>query len=96
MWGEKVYVPFSLRGNVLILFVPFHFFPTFCFLPILSIPAASPTKDNSKESDFWKMIHEPEDQVQGGEEAQAEVRDSFVAISLMRVNLSFGIEGLSS
>nr|KAF6369936.1 OS9 endoplasmic reticulum lectin [Myotis myotis] len=28
--------------------------------------AASPTKDDSKESDFWKMIHEPEDQVQGG------------------------------
>nr|KAF6369931.1 OS9 endoplasmic reticulum lectin [Myotis myotis] len=37
--------------------------------------AASPTKDDSKESDFWKMIHEPEDQVQGGEEAQAEERE---------------------
>ncbi|ELK35076.1 Protein OS-9 [Myotis davidii] len=37
--------------------------------------AASPTKDDSKESDFWKMIHEPEDQVQGGEEAQAEEQE---------------------
>lgn len=36
---------------------------------------ARPTKDDSKESDFWKMIHEPEDQVQGGEEAQAEERE---------------------
>lgn len=37
--------------------------------------AASPTKDDSKESDFWKMIHEPEDQVQGREEAQAEEQE---------------------
>ncbi|XP_023613733.1 protein OS-9 isoform X3 [Myotis lucifugus] len=37
--------------------------------------AASPTKDDSKESDFWKMIHEPEDQAQGGEEAQAEEQE---------------------
>ncbi|KAM6153082.1 protein OS-9 isoform 2-T2 [Erethizon dorsatum] len=32
----------------------------------------SPAKDDSKESDFWKMLHEPEDQAPGGEEAQAE------------------------
>ncbi|XP_036313991.1 protein OS-9 isoform X6 [Pipistrellus kuhlii] len=38
-------------------------------------PVAKPTKDDSKESDFWKMIHEPEDQVQGGEEAQVEERE---------------------
>ncbi|XP_036885970.1 protein OS-9 isoform X3 [Sturnira hondurensis] len=37
--------------------------------------AASPTKDDSKESDFWKMVHEPEDQVQGREEAQAEEQE---------------------
>ncbi|XP_054435978.1 protein OS-9 isoform X1 [Pteronotus mesoamericanus] len=37
--------------------------------------AASPSKDDSKESDFWKMIHEPEDQVQGREEAQAEEQE---------------------
>nr|KAF6453342.1 OS9 endoplasmic reticulum lectin [Molossus molossus] len=35
----------------------------------------SPTKDDSKESDFWKMIHEPEDQVQRGEKAQAEEQE---------------------
>ncbi|XP_008059041.1 protein OS-9 isoform X6 [Carlito syrichta] len=33
---------------------------------------ASPAKDDGKESDFWKMLHEPEDQAPGGEEAQAE------------------------
>ncbi|XP_003476179.1 protein OS-9 isoform X2 [Cavia porcellus] len=32
----------------------------------------SPAKDDSKESDFWKMLHEPEDQAPEGEEAQAE------------------------
>ncbi|KAM5333816.1 protein OS-9 isoform 4-T4 [Glossophaga mutica] len=37
--------------------------------------AASPPKDDSKESDFWKMIHEPEDQVQGRDEAQAEEQE---------------------
>nr|XP_035933876.1 protein OS-9 isoform X10 [Halichoerus grypus] len=30
------------------------------------------TKDDSKESDFWKMLHEPEEQTPGAEEAQAE------------------------
>ncbi|KAM7115385.1 protein OS-9 isoform 2-T2 [Molossus nigricans] len=35
----------------------------------------SPTKDDSKESDFWKMIHEPEDQVQRGEKAQDEEQE---------------------
>ncbi|XP_045685750.1 protein OS-9 isoform X1 [Phyllostomus hastatus] len=37
--------------------------------------AASPAKDDSKEPDFWKMIHEPEDQVQGREEARAEEQE---------------------
>ncbi|XP_062931533.1 protein OS-9 isoform X6 [Cynocephalus volans] len=37
---------------------------------------ASPTKEDSKESDFWKMLHEPEDQAPGGDEAQAEEQDS--------------------
>ncbi|XP_069347532.1 protein OS-9 isoform X5 [Eulemur rufifrons] len=37
---------------------------------------ASPSKDDSKESDFWKMLHEPEDQPTGGEEVQAEEQDS--------------------
>ncbi|KAL2776142.1 protein OS-9 isoform 3 precursor [Daubentonia madagascariensis] len=36
---------------------------------------ASPTKDDSKESDFWKMLHDPEDQATGGEEVQAEEQD---------------------
>ncbi|XP_058413769.1 protein OS-9 isoform X4 [Diceros bicornis minor] len=36
---------------------------------------ASPTKDDSKESDFWKMLHESEDQAPGGEEAQAEEQE---------------------
>lgn len=36
---------------------------------------ASPTKDDSKESDFWKMAHEPEGQAQGGEETQAEEQE---------------------
>ncbi|XP_053410675.1 protein OS-9 isoform X4 [Nycticebus coucang] len=35
----------------------------------------NPTKDDSKESDFWKMLHEPEDQAPGGEEVQAEEQD---------------------
>ncbi|XP_048216735.1 protein OS-9 isoform X2 [Perognathus longimembris pacificus] len=30
----------------------------------------SPAKDESKESDFWKMLHEPEDQAPGEEEEQ--------------------------
>ncbi|XP_010642871.1 protein OS-9 isoform X4 [Fukomys damarensis] len=33
---------------------------------------ASLAKDDSKESDFWKMLQEPEDQAPGGEEVQAE------------------------
>ncbi|XP_021097057.1 protein OS-9 isoform X3 [Heterocephalus glaber] len=33
---------------------------------------ATPAKDDSKESDFWKMLHEPEDQAPAGEEVQAE------------------------
>ncbi|KAM5175173.1 protein OS-9 isoform 2-T2 [Callospermophilus lateralis] len=37
--------------------------------------SASPTKDDSKESDFWKMLHEPEDPAPGGEEVQAEEQD---------------------
>ncbi|XP_075863558.1 protein OS-9 isoform X5 [Microcebus murinus] len=36
---------------------------------------ASPSKDDSKESDFWKMLHEPEDQATGREEVQAEEQD---------------------
>ncbi|XP_077613720.1 protein OS-9 isoform X4 [Crocuta crocuta] len=36
---------------------------------------AHPTKDDGKESDFWKMLHEPEDQAAGGEEAQAEEQE---------------------
>ncbi|XP_012507646.1 PREDICTED: protein OS-9 isoform X7 [Propithecus coquereli] len=36
---------------------------------------ASPSKDDSKESDFWKMLHEPEDQATEGEEVQAEEQD---------------------
>ncbi|KAM8802842.1 protein OS-9 isoform 1-T1 [Rhynchonycteris naso] len=36
---------------------------------------ASPTKDDNKESDFWKMIHKPGDQVQGGEETQTEEQE---------------------
>ncbi|XP_014699515.1 protein OS-9 isoform X3 [Equus asinus] len=36
---------------------------------------AGPTKDDSKESDFWKILHEPEDQAPGGEEAQAEEQE---------------------
>ncbi|MBZ3882868.1 Protein OS-9 [Sciurus carolinensis] len=35
----------------------------------------SPTKDDSKESDFWKMLHESEDSAPGGEEVQAEEQD---------------------
>ncbi|XP_035933867.1 protein OS-9 isoform X1 [Halichoerus grypus] len=33
------------------------------------------TKDDSKESDFWKMLHEPEEQTPGAEEAQAEEQE---------------------
>ncbi|XP_008002023.1 protein OS-9 isoform X5 [Chlorocebus sabaeus] len=36
---------------------------------------ASLTKDDSKDSDFWKMLNEPEDQAPGGEEMQAEEQD---------------------
>ncbi|XP_054298306.1 protein OS-9 isoform X2 [Pongo pygmaeus] len=36
---------------------------------------ASLTKDDSKDSDFWKMLNEPEDQAPGGEEVQAEEQD---------------------
>ncbi|XP_026927198.2 protein OS-9 isoform X3 [Acinonyx jubatus] len=37
---------------------------------------ARPTKDDGKESDFWKMLREPEDQAAGGEEAQAEEQEA--------------------
>ncbi|XP_017500493.1 protein OS-9 isoform X2 [Manis javanica] len=33
---------------------------------------ASSSKDEGKESDFWKMLHEPEDQAPEGEEVHAE------------------------
>ncbi|KAM7244360.1 hypothetical protein CapIbe_004968 [Capra ibex] len=36
---------------------------------------ASPAKENSKESDFWKMFHEPEEQPQEREETQAEEQE---------------------
>ncbi|XP_029809401.1 protein OS-9 isoform X4 [Suricata suricatta] len=36
---------------------------------------ARPTRNDGKESDFWKMLHEPEDQATGGEEAQAEEQE---------------------
>lgn len=36
------------------------------------------------------MVHEPEGQAQGGEDTLAEVRASFLAISLMRLNLALG------
>ncbi|XP_004583021.2 protein OS-9 isoform X2 [Ochotona princeps] len=36
---------------------------------------ASPAKDDNKQSDFWKMLHEPEDQAPAGEEAPAEEQD---------------------
>ncbi|XP_004481335.3 protein OS-9 isoform X2 [Dasypus novemcinctus] len=36
---------------------------------------ASPTKDDDKESDFWNMLHESEEQAPGGEEAQAEEQE---------------------
>ncbi|KAK2490688.1 hypothetical protein MC885_017247 [Smutsia gigantea] len=36
---------------------------------------ASSSKDGGKESDFWKMLHEPEDQAPEGEEVQAEEQE---------------------
>nr|XP_005901735.1 PREDICTED: protein OS-9 isoform X7 [Bos mutus] len=36
---------------------------------------ASPAKENSKESDFWKMLHEPEEQAPEREETQAEEQE---------------------
>lgn len=71
----------------------FHFSPPFRFLPVLSIPGASSSKDEGKESDFWKMLHEPEDQAPEGEEVHAEVRASFLPISIMRLTVSFGVKG---
>ncbi|XP_007516733.1 protein OS-9 isoform X2 [Erinaceus europaeus] len=35
----------------------------------------SPSKDDSKETAFWKMLHEPEDQAPRGEEVQAEEQE---------------------
>lgn len=35
----------------------------------------SPTKDNSKESDFWKILHDPEEQTPEGEETRAEEQE---------------------
>uniref|UniRef100_A0A452FZK8 Endoplasmic reticulum lectin n=1 Tax=Capra hircus TaxID=9925 RepID=A0A452FZK8_CAPHI len=61
---------------------PFRFLFVFCIL------GASPAKENSKESDFWKMLHEPEEQPQEREETQAEVRASFLATSLRRLNMA--------
>lgn len=36
---------------------------------------ASPAKDDSKEAEFWKMLHEPEEQAPQGEEAEAEAEE---------------------
>lgn len=78
------------------LFAPFCFSPPFRFSLVLCIPGASLAKDDGKESDFWKMLHEPEEQAPETGEAQAEVRASFLAVSLMRLSLGFGLEGHSS
>ncbi|KAG8514158.1 Protein OS-9 [Galemys pyrenaicus] len=51
---------------------------------------ANPNKDDRKEPDFWKMLHEPEDQAPGGEEAHTEVTASFPVISLKRLTLGLG------
>lgn len=39
----------------------------------------SPTKED-KESEFWKMLQEPEEQATGTEEAQAGVRSGLSAV----------------
>ncbi|XP_004401804.1 PREDICTED: protein OS-9 isoform X7 [Odobenus rosmarus divergens] len=36
---------------------------------------ARPAEDDGKESNFWKMLHEPEEQTHGAEEAQAEEQE---------------------
>ena len=68
---------------------PFRFLLVFCVL------GASPAKENSKESDFWKMLPEPEEQP-SERGAQAEVRASFLALSLRPLNMGFRSEGHSS
>ena len=58
-----------------ILCAPFCSSPPLSVLLGLCIPGASPAKEDSKESDFWKMLHEPEEQAPEGEEAQAEEQE---------------------
>lgn len=68
---------------------PFRFLFVFCIL------GASPAKENSKESDFWKMLHEPENSPKKGRRHSIEVRASFLATSLRRLNMGFGSEGFT-
>uniref|UniRef100_A0AAA9SNQ8 Endoplasmic reticulum lectin n=1 Tax=Bos taurus TaxID=9913 RepID=A0AAA9SNQ8_BOVIN len=49
--------------------------PKKAFLLVFCILGASPAKENSKESDFWKMLHEPEEQPPEREETQAEEQE---------------------
>lgn len=53
---------------LLLLLSPFSHIPS-----VLYAPDASPTKED-KESEFWKTLHEPEEQAAGGEEAPPGVR----------------------
>lgn len=47
--------------------------PPFHIAFVLCPPEVSPATED-KESELWKMLHEPEEQAAGGEEAQAGVR----------------------
>lgn len=60
--------------------------PTFHIPSVLCTPDVSPAKEH-KESEFWKMLHEPEEQAAVGEEAQAGVRMA----SLMSLGSGFGM-----
>lgn len=53
--------------------------PLSIFSSVLHTPDVSPTKED-KESEFWKMLQEPEEQATGTEEAQAGVRSGLSAV----------------
>lgn len=64
--------PVATQEGVCVFLSPF-FAPFFSHSLCPLSPDVSPAKED-KESELWKMLHEPEEQAAGGEEAQAGVR----------------------
>lgn len=68
-----------IRGSVSPQICSLLLCPLSIFSSVLHTPDVSPAKED-KESEFWKMLQEPEEQAAGREEAQAGVRSGLSAV----------------